>query len=76
MSDPKYPRGKIHPDDQGELALRVFVDAATSTVIVHFSSPVTWIGFASEHARDVAAKLIACAERIENGEKPSPKPEA
>lgn len=75
MTDPKYPRGKINPHDEGELGLRIFIDDATSTVIVDFSKPVIWVGFSAADARHIAAMLVQQAERIEQRER-LPKAEA
>lgn len=64
MNDPQYPRGKIHPEDEGELDIRVGVDSKTQTVIVDFGKPILWVGFSAEHARSIAATLIRCADSI------------
>ena len=55
---PSYPRGKIAPDDQGELAFAVAVDPAIKAVVVRFTKPVDWIGLDRASALHLADLLI------------------
>lgn len=56
----KFPRGKLHESDEGELQLGVTVKQGT--VIVAFGKPVAWLGLTPAIARDLAATLIERAD--------------
>lgn len=40
----KFPDGKIHEDDEGEITLGVAFDPKSNCVIVNFGKPISWIG--------------------------------
>lgn len=56
----KFPRGKLHESDEGELQLGVTVNQGT--VIIAFGKPVAWMGLTPQIARDLAAALITRAD--------------
>jgi len=56
----KFPRGKLHESDEGELRLGVTVDQGT--VIVAFGKPVAWLGLTPQIARDLARALVERAD--------------
>ena len=76
MTDPRYPRGKIHPEDQGETGLRIFIDGRTQTVVLDFMKPVCWLGFSARDVRNVARMLVQAADHIEHGTPWPPEPPA
>ena len=39
---PKYPRGKLRSDDEGQLAMAFAVKG--NTLIIDFGKPVVWVG--------------------------------
>lgn len=57
----RFPRGKLHESDEGELQIGVTVNQGT--VIVAFGKPVAWLGLTPQMARDLAASLIARADK-------------
>jgi len=63
MSDPKFPRGKLREDDEGELTVAFTVK--DGTIVIAFGKPICWIGFGANDARTWAAKLTELADRIE-----------
>ena len=56
----KFPRGKLHESDEGEL--RIGVTVKQGTVIVVFGKEVAWLGLPPQVARDLAASLIERAD--------------
>ena len=60
----EYPRGRMHPTDEGEIQMAVAADMQTKTVVVNFGKPVAWLGLEYDDAiglanaiRDNAFKL-------------------
>ncbi len=62
MTDSRYPRGKLRPDDQGETQLAIAV--RNNTVVLHFGKPVVWIGLGYTEAKALGEALLARAEEI------------
>lgn len=62
----RYPQGKIHPDDAGELTLAVAADPHTQRVMVSFGCPVGWLGLTPREARALAALLLEKAKELES----------
>lgn len=60
----QYPRGKIRPDDLGEINVRVGYDG-NGCVAINFGTPVAWLAMPAEDARLLAASLIKQAGRAE-----------
>lgn len=56
----KYPRGKLHESDEGELQMGVTVKLGT--VILAFGTPTAWIGMPPQQARELARLLIERAD--------------
>ena len=56
----RFPRGKLHESDEGEL--RIGVTVIKGTVIVAFGKEVAWLGLTPQIARDLAASLIERAD--------------
>ncbi len=56
----RFPRGKLHDSDEGEL--RIGVTVKSGTVIVAFGKEVSWLGLTPQIARDLAEALIARAD--------------
>jgi hypothetical protein len=54
----RFPRGKIHEADEGEIKIAVAVDRKTQTVLIDFGKPVTFIGFSAEQASEIADLLM------------------
>lgn len=56
----KFPRGKIHESDEGEL--RIGVTVKQGTVIVEFGTQIAWLGLTPQIARELADALLARAD--------------
>lgn len=65
MSDDKFPRGQLNPRDEGQTELALFVDKGT-TIIMHFTKPIKWLGFSAADARAIGKRLIELADKIES----------
>lgn len=52
----KFPDGKMHKSDEGELAFGVTV--ANGKIVVEFGKPVAWIGFLPDQAQELGMLLI------------------
>lgn len=60
-----FPKGKLNEADEGGLNLAVtHTDGADGRVIVHFGSPVVWIGFTREEAIAIAEMIKKHAESL------------
>jgi hypothetical protein len=60
----QFPRGKIHPDDAGEIKIAIAADRKTHTVIMDFGGQVTWLGLPPEVALKMGTMLIAKAKEL------------
>lgn len=60
----RFPEGKLTPNDEGELAVAVGIQ--DEKVIIDFGpTPVQWVAFGPEIARQLANVLVDRAETIE-----------
>jgi hypothetical protein len=60
----RFPRGKIAPDDEGEIKVLVAGDVQSATVFSHLGKPVELVGFTAAQAIDLAADLCRVADEI------------
>lgn len=65
----EFPRGKIAPDDQGEISFRVGSDVENDVVRVEFGQPVAWLAMPPKNALKLARKLTGHAERIQTAKR-------
>lgn len=56
----KFPRGKLHEADEGEIQMGVTVNQGT--VVIAFGKPVGWLGLPPQQARELGHMLIARAD--------------
>lgn len=59
----QYPRGKIDPNDDGELNLAI--GAVDGKVKIEFGIKVAWLAMYPEQARTMAASLVYMADKAE-----------
>lgn len=64
----EFPRGKVNPQDEGEISMAVAADPRTETVVINFGKPVAWLALEyddalalSESIRDKALELRGIA---------------
>jgi len=60
----KYPEGRMGPEDEGQIALKVGINVRYKRIVMDFGKPVEWIGFGPERALALAASLIGKAEEV------------
>jgi hypothetical protein len=60
----KFPQGKVHKSDEGELSFGIAADHAHGVVVLSFGKPVAWLGMPPANARALGEKLIEMANRI------------
>lgn len=58
VAKPRFPQGKVSPDDRGEISFAVALDLEKKAVIVRFAKPVDWIGLDRASANRLADLLI------------------
>jgi hypothetical protein len=58
----KFPDDKLVGHDEGEIIFGI--TAHEGKVVLNFGTPVAWIGFTPEQARDVGELLIAKSNEI------------
>ena len=61
---PKFPRGKIHKEDEGELSFAIAVDPRTNTLVIHFGKPVDWMGLSKADALHLSKMLAEKAAQL------------
>jgi hypothetical protein len=61
----KFPQGRVHTSDEGELQFGIATDREHGVVVLNFGNPVAWLGLPPAHARQIAAALIKHAEELE-----------
>jgi len=59
-----FPDGKINPDDEG--GLQIAIAGKDGQVFIEFGSPVAWLAFPPEQAKEFANKIIEHANRMGN----------
>lgn len=64
-----YPRGRLHPGDDGELSIKLSVDPETEAIVLDFGKPVTWIGMTADGAF-AFAQLLADKAQALKGRRP------
>ena len=57
----QYPQGKLNDSDEGAMAMAIGMEKGN--VVMHFKSPVVWIGFPPEQAIELAQSLIKFARK-------------
>jgi hypothetical protein len=58
----RFPEGKIHPSDEGEI--RIAIGSGNGKVVIEFGKPTAWIGFTADQARLIASDLIRHADSL------------
>jgi hypothetical protein len=60
----RFPEGKIHPNDEGELVCEVRINDGDGLVGVFFGKSVSWIACTPEQADVLAAELKSAARML------------
>jgi Mg-chelatase subunit ChlD len=65
-----YPNGCLTDDDRGETEIRLGLAPLSEprAVVIDFGKPTRWIGMTAPIARELAAKLVELADKLERGE--------
>lgn len=58
----EFPKGKIHPTDEGELAMAIA--AIEGKIVIRFGTPTAWIGMDKAQALEMAQHLTRIAEAL------------
>lgn len=61
----EHPRGRLTPTDEG--GTKIAVGSKNGAVVIDFGTPVAWIGFSSDEARQLAESLIKHADQVDRG---------
>jgi hypothetical protein len=59
----QFPRGKLRPDDRGELCSHVRVERGS--VVIEFGTQVSWLSLPPDAARAFASILVTYADAAE-----------
>lgn len=57
-----YPAGKLNAEDKGGLMMAVGIE--NGKIVVHFGTPVQWLGLDAQTARALARALIEKADLL------------
>jgi hypothetical protein len=66
----KFPQGKVHATDEGELKFALAADHEHRVVLIDFGKPVVWMGLPPEDAVKLGLALIERAGELEDGRRP------
>lgn len=66
----KFPQGKVHASDEGELQFGIATDREHGVVVLNFGKPVAWLGLPPAIARQLAQALLEHASELEQGPLP------
>jgi hypothetical protein len=61
----KYPRGKVHPDDEGEVEMKIAADRVKKVVVIQCQKPIFWLAMEPDIAKDLAKKILQKATELE-----------
>ncbi len=61
----QFPYGHADATDDGELRIAIAADHSQGIIRLVFGTPVAWIGLPAQHARALAAMLIAKADDLD-----------
>lgn len=64
-----FPDGKLDDDDQGAINLAITADFNSGVIGLDFGTLVAWVGFGPTQAREMAAKLLHYADKIDERRK-------
>ena len=59
-----YSEGRLHKDDEGDLAMAITADHQNGVVILDFGKRVKWLGLPPDQAVRLAESLIASARQV------------
>lgn len=59
-----FPHGKLNDYDKGGINIGIATDLKTDTVIVHFGTPVIWLGLPKAEALELADILTKKANEL------------
>ena len=60
----KYPKGKMHEQDEGELKVAMTVDEKNKRIVIDFGKPIAWIGITSSEAKMLAVALMENVSKL------------
>lgn len=60
----EHPRGKLVPDDEGEL--NITIGEYQDAVVINFGVPVRWVGMPSDVGRRMGESIIETANKIDD----------
>lgn len=61
----KFPYGKLHESDEGELAVGIACDFQQNVVVFNFGKPLAWLALPPGKARELAQLLIEKADELD-----------
>jgi len=62
----RFPHGRgLRSDDDGEARIGIRTDPQHNVIYVEFGVPILWLGFDPKTAKELAAKLLIAATRLE-----------
>ena len=61
----KFPEGKLHEDDEGEIKFAIAVDPNNHLIHLNFGKKVSFVSFGPAQAREIAAMLVRHAGKLE-----------
>jgi len=70
MSDPgatgKFPQGKIHPTDEGELRFALITDKKRNFIVFEFGKSVKWLALDKAAATTLGNAILERAKELDD----------
>ena len=64
----RFPNGKLKEDDEGELAIKLFIDVTKNTAVLDFGKSVSWIAFTRKEIDQLIINLIRIRDKMKEME--------
>lgn len=59
-----YSEGKIHPNDEGDIAFRIAADPERNVIVLEFAKPVLWIALPPALAKQLSETIARHLEEL------------
>jgi len=60
----RFPKGKLSPEDKGELAIAIGADEEKGVIVIRFGKPMSWIAMYPDEAVALADDLLNKAHKL------------
>lgn len=65
VQSPRFPRGQLSPDDEGEIAFAIAVDHKAKLIRIEFGKSVSWMAMPLQEAKQLQQLLTEKIRELE-----------